>query len=156
MRIYLLKDCISDSVFQLAAGRPTADPLFSSAALCFGPNVTAIVLTGALSDGADGAFRIAEAGGRVLVQDDKTAPFFDIPHRCNSSRISGLRPAAHWNRARPHRFAHGSRRGCLVSRRAFVPIEKRLLGRINFRCLGCQQNRLDYRKARPFYSCLFN
>lgn len=80
MRIYLLKDCISDSVFQLAAGRPTADPLFSSAALCFGPNVTAIVLTGALSDGADGAFRIAEAGGRVLVQDDKTAPFFDISH----------------------------------------------------------------------------
>lgn len=59
--------------------RPAADPLFASAADVFGENVIAIVLTGALSDGAKGAECIARAGGSVFVQDRETALYFDMP-----------------------------------------------------------------------------
>jgi two-component system chemotaxis response regulator CheB len=62
-----------------SGSRPAADPLFSSAAEVFGEDALAIVLTGNLSDGAKGAQRIAEAGGRVLIQDEETAEFFHMP-----------------------------------------------------------------------------
>jgi two-component system, chemotaxis family, protein-glutamate methylesterase/glutaminase len=69
---------ISDNV-RLLGTRPAADPLFSSLAEVFGRKVVAVVLTGALSDGARGAQCIADAGGRVLAQDEETALFFDMP-----------------------------------------------------------------------------
>jgi two-component system, chemotaxis family, protein-glutamate methylesterase/glutaminase len=59
--------------------RPTADPLFRSAAQLFGSRVLAVVLSGALSDGAAGAAEIARAGGRVLAQASLEAQFPDMP-----------------------------------------------------------------------------
>jgi two-component system chemotaxis response regulator CheB len=59
--------------------RPAADPLFTSVAEVFGRNALAVVLSGRLSDGAKGAQKIAEAGGRVLVQDENSAKYFDMP-----------------------------------------------------------------------------
>ncbi len=59
--------------------RPTADPLFCSAAQVFGSRSLAVVLSGVLSDGADGAAAIALAGGRVLAQTAAEAQFKDMP-----------------------------------------------------------------------------
>jgi two-component system chemotaxis response regulator CheB len=49
--------------------RPSVDILFDSAADAYGPGVIAVVLTGGNADGAQGAARIKESGGIVVVQD---------------------------------------------------------------------------------------
>ena len=56
--------------------RPSIDVLFETAADAFGAATAAIVLSGANSDGALGAARIARAGGLVVVQspDSATSP----------------------------------------------------------------------------------
>jgi two-component system chemotaxis response regulator CheB len=53
--------------------RPSIDVLFQSAADSFGADAIAIMMTGASADGAAGAAAVKEAGGRVYVQDPKTA-----------------------------------------------------------------------------------
>lgn len=59
--------------------RPAIDVLFESAADVFGENVTAIVLTGANSDGAAGVRAIKEAGGRVVAQSPESAEVKIMP-----------------------------------------------------------------------------
>lgn len=59
--------------------RPAADPLFSSVAAHCGPKGIAVVLSGALRDGAEGAYNVAAAGGRVLVQSRESAFMPDMP-----------------------------------------------------------------------------
>jgi two-component system, chemotaxis family, protein-glutamate methylesterase/glutaminase len=53
--------------------RPSIDVLFQSAADSYGPSTIAVVLTGSNRDGASGAREVKKAGGRVLVQDPRTA-----------------------------------------------------------------------------------
>lgn len=53
--------------------RPSIDVLFESAASSWGPAVTAIVMTGASDDGAQGAAAVKREGGLVFVQDPSTA-----------------------------------------------------------------------------------
>jgi two-component system chemotaxis response regulator CheB len=53
--------------------RPSIDVLFESAADAYGAGVIAVVLTGASADGAQGAARIRERGGTVVVQDPEKA-----------------------------------------------------------------------------------
>jgi two-component system chemotaxis response regulator CheB len=53
--------------------RPSIDVLFESAADIYGPDVVAVLLTGANHDGAKGLLLIAKAGGEVIVQDPETA-----------------------------------------------------------------------------------
>jgi two-component system chemotaxis response regulator CheB len=53
--------------------RPSIDVLFESAADSYGASSIAVVLTGSNRDGAQGARSVKRAGGKVLVQDPKTA-----------------------------------------------------------------------------------
>jgi two-component system chemotaxis response regulator CheB len=68
-----------DSGDPIEACRPAADALFESAALAFGPRLLAVVLSGMGRDGCAGARRIAEAGGRVVVQDEASSCVWEMP-----------------------------------------------------------------------------
>lgn len=59
--------------------RPAADPLFASIAKHFGKRAVGVILSGALCDGAQGAYEIAAAGGRILVQNRETSLVPDMP-----------------------------------------------------------------------------
>ena len=63
----------------VAYSRPSVDVLFESAAESYGPDLVAVVLTGANADGSRGAVKVAEAGGRVLVQDPEEAERPEMP-----------------------------------------------------------------------------
>lgn len=59
--------------------RPSIDVLFETAADAFGAATAAVVLSGANSDGARGAARIARAGGLVVVQNPDSAMATAMP-----------------------------------------------------------------------------
>src|SRR4051794_5260487 len=59
--------------------KPSIDRLLESAARPFGERLIAVILTGTGSDGAEGARRVKEAGGTVVIQDPETAQFPELP-----------------------------------------------------------------------------
>ncbi len=75
---------IQDSTVRLEGdsdGRPipSVDRLLSSAAKAYGEHLIAVILTGSGSDGAAGAVDVKEAGGVVIIQNPKTAPYPSMP-----------------------------------------------------------------------------
>jgi two-component system, chemotaxis family, protein-glutamate methylesterase/glutaminase len=74
--------------------RPSADPLFRSAALYGGPRTIAVMLSGTLDDAALGAATVERLGGRVIVQDPADAAYDSMP-RCAlaTTRHAETRPA---------------------------------------------------------------
>ena len=76
---------VDDGVLELsleapvAHSRPSVDVLFESAADSYGPDLTAVVLTGANSDGARGVVAVRDAGGTVLAQDPAEAERSEMP-----------------------------------------------------------------------------
>ena len=69
------------------SARPSIDVLFESAADSLGEGVIGVILTGASADGAAGAARIKENGGRLIVQDPESAESPVMP-RAAISRVS--------------------------------------------------------------------
>ena len=58
---------------------PSIDRLMGSAAEAYGEQLIAVVLTGLGSDGADGARRVKELGGTVVIQNPQTASHPEMP-----------------------------------------------------------------------------
>lgn len=59
--------------------RPSVDVLFRSALEVIGPDLLAVILTGMGADGKAGSGAIAEAGGTVVVQDEKSSVVWGMP-----------------------------------------------------------------------------
>nr|CRH07204.1 Signal transduction response regulator, chemotaxis, protein-glutamate methylesterase [Candidatus Magnetococcus massalia] len=59
--------------------RPSIDVLFDSAADAFGPELLAILLTGANTDGVEGLSRVIHHGGETIVQNPATAEVSYMP-----------------------------------------------------------------------------
>jgi two-component system chemotaxis response regulator CheB len=59
--------------------RPSINALFRSAAVTWGERVTAVVLSGLLSDGTAGLWWVKKFGGLTMVQEPEEAAFPDMP-----------------------------------------------------------------------------
>ena len=59
--------------------RPAVDPMLRSIAKSFGTRVLTVVLTGMGADGSLGAKVVADAGGTVIAQDEKTSVVWGMP-----------------------------------------------------------------------------
>jgi two-component system chemotaxis response regulator CheB len=76
---------VGDGLVRLSSGpkvnrqRPSIDVMFAGAARWAGPGTVAVVLSGALDDGAVGAALVTRAGGQVFVQEPAEAQFKGMP-----------------------------------------------------------------------------
>ncbi|EJW12652.1 protein-glutamate methylesterase protein [Rhodovulum sp. PH10] len=74
--------------------RPAIDPMLRSAAICCGPRLIGVVLTGTLGDGASGLWAVGACGGITVVQDPADAEFAQMPEtaleRVRADHVVGL------------------------------------------------------------------
>ncbi len=70
--------------------RPSVDVLFDSVAKVYGSATLAAVLTGMGQDGLNGSRRIAEAGGRIIAQDQSTSVVWGMPGHVASTGLADV------------------------------------------------------------------
>ena len=88
---------------------PSVDPMFDSVAQIFGARALAIVLSGMGRDGSEGARRVIDRGGSVVVQDQATSVVWGMPGAIAASGIaSAILPPTEIGRM----VASGRRPGC--------------------------------------------
>jgi chemotaxis response regulator CheB len=82
-----------DRTVALARGAPihhvrsSADPLFISGALAYGPRFIAVVLTGGDGDGSDGVRHVRLRHGTVIAQDPATASNDEMPRHAIATGV---------------------------------------------------------------------
>lgn len=59
--------------------RPAVDPMLRSLLAVYGPNVLTVILTGMGHDGLGGCQKLAEAGSRIIAQDEETSVVWGMP-----------------------------------------------------------------------------
>ena len=59
--------------------RPSVNPLFRSAAACYGAAVLAVMLTGMGEDGIEGTREVVKQGGYVIAQDEASSVVWGMP-----------------------------------------------------------------------------
>ncbi|HEX3103970.1 MAG TPA: chemotaxis response regulator protein-glutamate methylesterase [Terriglobales bacterium] len=67
--------------------RPAVDVLFRSVAKAYGASVLAVVMTGMGCDGVRGAQEIREAGGNVIIQDERSSVVWGMPGLVHASGL---------------------------------------------------------------------
>jgi len=68
-----------DAGAQINHCKPAVDPMFESLASIYRSSILAVILTGMGGDGALGALKIADAGGSVFAQDEKSSIVWGMP-----------------------------------------------------------------------------
>ncbi len=72
----------------LSGCMPSVDPMLASLADVYGPRLLAVVLSGMGRDGADGARRVHDSGGCVVVQDQQSSVVWGMPGAIAASGIA--------------------------------------------------------------------
>jgi len=67
---------------------PSVDPMLASLADVYGPRLLAVVLSGMGRDGAEGARRVHDSGGFVVVQDQQSSVVWGMPGAIAASGIA--------------------------------------------------------------------
>jgi two-component system chemotaxis response regulator CheB len=67
---------------------PSVDPMLGSLADVYGPRLLAVILSGMGRDGAEGARRVHDGGGCVVVQDQESSVVWGMPGAVASSGIA--------------------------------------------------------------------
>lgn len=75
--------------------KPSIDIAMETSAEVFGPRTIGVILTGMGNDGSKGVVKIKSKGGKVIVEDEKSAVVFGMPHAAKETGVADYIEDAH-------------------------------------------------------------